>query len=122
MLGGKGVGRIAIHRLHDVDPATFGEAFTTRLQPAIAAAGGRVVATLATETAANTFPRLPVREHDPVFLWIARFPDEAAERAFTRRLDAAGGWRDGLADAVLPAFMQKPEVLRLVPSIPVPDA
>lgn len=122
MLGGDGLVRIAIHRLHDVDPAAFAEAFATRLQPAIAAAGGRVAAALATESAANTFPRLPVREHDPVFLWIARFPGEAAERAFTRRLNAASGWRDGLADAVLPAFMQKPEVLRLVPSIPVPDA
>jgi len=121
-LGGNGLIRIAIHRLRDVDPAAFEEAFATRLQPAIVAAGGRVTATLVTETAANTFPRLPVREHDPVFVWIARFPDEAAERAFTRRLNAASGWRDGLADAVLPAFMQKPEVLRLVPSIPVPDA
>lgn len=121
-IGGRGLVRIAIHRLRDVDPAAFAEAFAARLQPAIAAAGGRVTVTLVTETAPNDFPRLPVREKDPVFLWIAHFPDEAAERDFTRRLNAASGWRDGLADAVLPAFMQKPEVLRLVPSIPVPDA
>jgi quinol monooxygenase YgiN len=122
MLDRKGVIRIAIHRLRDVDPAAFAAAFAARLQPAIAAAGGRVAATLATEAAANTFPRLPVREHDPVFLWIALFPDEAAEHAFSRRLNAASGWRDGIAEAVLPAFMQKPETLRLVPSITVPDA
>jgi len=120
-LGDGGVVRIAIHRLRDVDPAAFGDVFTARMLPAITAAGGDVVATLSTETAANTFPRLPVREHDPVFLWITHFRDEAAERAFTRRLNATSGWRDGIADALLPAFMQKAEVLRLAPSIPVPD-
>lgn len=122
LFGGAGLVRIAIHRLHDVDPVAFEDAFAARLKPAIAAAGGRVVATLVTEMADNNFPRLPVREHDPIFLWIALFPDETAERAFSGRLAAASGWRDGLADAVLPAFMQKAEVLRLVPSITVPDA
>jgi hypothetical protein len=75
-----------------------------------------VLAPLITETAANSFPRLPVRENDPVFVWIARFPDEAAERAFSARLARTGGWRDGIAEALLPALMQKPEVLRLAPA------
>jgi quinol monooxygenase YgiN len=121
-LGGRGLVRIAIHRLHDVDWAAFDEAFTARLQPAIAVAGGRVAATLVTEMAANNFPLLPVREHDPVFVWIAHFPDEAAERAFSQRLNATSGWRDNIAEAVLPALMQKAEVLRLMPSIAVPNA
>jgi hypothetical protein len=121
-LGGKHLVRVAIHRLRGADPAAFASFFAERMEPAIAAAGGRVVATLTTETAANTFPRLPVREGDPVFLWMAPFADEAAERAFGEKLNAASGWRDGIADALLPALMQKPEVLRLVPSITVPDA
>jgi quinol monooxygenase YgiN len=121
-LGGRGVVRIAIHRLRDVDPGGFAAFFASRMQPAIEAAGARATATLTTEAAANNFPRLPVREHDPMFLWIAHFPDEAAERAFSRRWGATGGWRDGIADALLPALMQKPEVLRLTSSIPVPDA
>jgi hypothetical protein len=121
-LGGRGVVRIAIHRLRDVDLGAFAAFFANRMQPAIEAAGARVTATLTTEAAANNFPRLPVREHDPVFLWIAHFPDEAAERAFSRRWGATSGWRDGMADALLPALMQKPEVLRLTSSIPIPDA
>jgi hypothetical protein len=87
------------------------------MQPHIEKAGGHVLATLTTEAAANTFPRLPVREHDPVFAWIARFPDERAERAFTARLAGAAGWRDGVSEALLPALMQKPEVLRLAPAM-----
>lgn len=120
-MGGKGLVRVTIYRLRDVDPAAFAQLFAARIQPLIEAAGGHVVATMATEAAVNTFPRLPVREHDPVFLWIGRFSDEAAERAFTRKWAATRGWRDGIADAVLPALMQKPEVLRLTPSIPLPD-
>ena len=121
-IGDGQVVRITIYRLHDVDPEAFAHFFATRMQPLIEAAGVQVVATLATEAAANTFPRLPVREHDPVFLWIGRFSDEAAERAFTRKWAATSGWRDGIVDALLPALMQKPEVLRLVPSIGLPDA
>jgi len=121
-LGGKGVIRLAMHRMAGVDPMAFAAFFAQRMQPAIAAAGGQILATLVTQDAENNFPRLPVREHDPVFLWIARFRDEAAERAFSQRLHATGGWRDGIADALLPALMRKPEVLRLVSSIAVPDA
>jgi len=122
MGSGKGVVRIAINRLREVDPAGFEAFFNARMQPVIEAAGARVVATLTTEAAANTFPRLPVREHDPVFLWAGHFPDEAAERTFSRTWAAASGWRDGIADSLLPALMQKPEVLRLTPSIEIPDA
>jgi len=122
MLGGKGVVRIAIYRLRDVDSAAFTALFTARIQPAIQAAGARIMATFTTEATVNNFPRLPVREHDPVFLWIAHFPDMAAERAFDTAWSATSGWRDGIADALLPALMQKPEVLRLVSTIPLPDA
>jgi hypothetical protein len=121
-LSGKGVVRVAIHRLAGVDADSFAAFFAAKMSPVIAAAGGRVVATLTTETAANNFPRLPVREHDPVFLWVTYFQDESAERVFDRRLAAASGWRDGIAESLLPALMQKPEVLRLMPSITVPDA
>ena len=112
---GPGLLRVAIQRLRDVDPVIFAESFAHVVQPRIEAAGGRVMATLTTEAAANNFPRLPVREHDSVFLWIARFPDEVSERAFSRRLSSMTGWRDGVADTLLPALMQKPEVLRLAP-------
>jgi hypothetical protein len=118
-LGGHGVIRIAIHRLRDVEPAAFATFFRNVMKPRIEKAGARVLVTFATEGAANSFPRLPVREHDPVFAWVTRFPDEAAERVFSARLATTGGWRDGIADALLPALMQKPELLHLTPAAPV---
>lgn len=111
-----GLIRIAIHSLRGVDIAAFATFFEARMLPLIRAAGATALATLATESAPNNFPRLPVREHEPMFLWLAHFPDEAAERAFTLQLAQDGGWRDGIADALLPALMRKPEILRLAPS------
>jgi len=122
ILGGKGVVWVAIYRLREVDPEAFAAFFATRMRSAIEAAGARILATLTTETAANSFTRLPVREHDPVFLWVAHFRDVAAERDFARAWATFAGWRDGIADSLLPALMQKPEVLRLVPIIQAPDA
>jgi hypothetical protein len=121
-LRGKSVIRVTIYRLRSVEAVAFAAFFNSRMRPVIEAAGAHVAATLSTNNVENNFPRLPVREHDPVFMWIARFPDEAAERAFSRKWAATGSWRDGIADALLPALMQKPEVLRLTPSIQLPDA
>ena len=45
-------------------------------------AGATSVLTLITETAENTFPRLPVREGESVLVWLAAFPDaQSAEAA-----------------------------------------
>lgn len=108
--------RIAIQSLRGVDPAAFEAFFAATVQPRIIAAGGHVLATLTTETSANNFPRLPVREKDSVFVWLARFPDVGTERTFSRRLAEASGWRDDAGDALLPALMEKPEILRLSPT------
>jgi NIPSNAP len=45
---------------------------------AIAQTGGHVLAELVSEPAANTFPRLPVREGEDVAVWIAGCPDRTA--------------------------------------------
>jgi hypothetical protein len=121
-LGAEGLTQITIYRLRDVDPAAFAAFFESVMKPRIVKTGAQIVATLATESSANNFPRLPVREHDPVFLWIGHFPNEKAGREFNTLLATEGGWRDGIPDALLPALMQKPEVLRLVPSINLPAA
>jgi NIPSNAP len=42
---------------------------------AIGAAGGALVARYETAPTANNFPRLPVREGEPVAVWLARFGD-----------------------------------------------
>ncbi|MFG3442342.1 NIPSNAP family protein [Nonomuraea sp. NPDC047897] len=57
----------------------FAGFFADRVAPALAAAGTPPVACFETEDAENTFPALPVRTGERVFVWLARFggPAEA---------------------------------------------
>jgi len=50
-------------------------------------AGIDVLATYVSETSANNFPRLPVRENDRVFVWFAAFPDQASWEKNVANLD-----------------------------------
>jgi hypothetical protein len=105
------------HYLDDEDVADdFARFFAAAMAPTIAAAGGTIVATLATESARNNFPRLPVREDEPVFVWLCGFPDLGAYERFGMALRRCDDWRAGASPAILRQFMRKPEVLTLLPT------
>jgi quinol monooxygenase YgiN len=55
---------------------------------ALAATAASCLAALVTEPSENTYPRLPVREGDNVFVWLARFPGRAA---YERQVAALAG-------------------------------
>jgi len=93
----------------------FLDFFARELRPAFTAAGASIIASFVTETATNTFPRLPVREGEHVFAWFARFRDEAAHAAYRAALVAQPGWR-ALAVALGRQLQGPPEVLRLAPT------
>jgi hypothetical protein len=93
------------------EAASLARRFDDEVRPALARLGAPVLAQFLTEPARNTYPRLPVREGECVFVWFAAFVDAAAQAqhqlataadpavlAWTRRLDAA------------------PEILRLAPT------
>lgn len=105
-----------IYYLGPTAPALFAELFARALRPRLADLGVTPFATFATESAANSFPRLPVREGERVFIWLARWPDERAAAAFEARFAGLSGWRDAVPAAALPALMRKPERLRLAPT------
>jgi quinol monooxygenase YgiN len=88
--------------------AEFPSFYRREVEPALRDSGADVVASFATEHAANNFPRLPVREGEEVFVWISRFPDEAAHSSHAARLDLAGA----LADRI----DTPPETWRLTPT------
>lgn len=54
-------------------------------------AGAQVLAWWVTDTAANSFPRLPVREGERVLVWLASFPDLMVHAACLAAVQAAGG-------------------------------
>jgi hypothetical protein len=106
----------AIHYLDEALVPAFAAFFEARLRPPIEADGAPVLASFVTETSANSFPRLPVRSTDRVFVWFSRFESQAAEADFRARHGRRSGWRDGAPEALLPAFARKPEWLRLAPT------
>jgi hypothetical protein len=111
---------VTIYYLGSVDTAQFAEFFDRTVLPHLNISGVHPLATLAQNEVPNNFPRLPVREHDRVFLWIARWPSEADHDSFSTQLRAWSGWRDKAPEAVLPALARKPEQLRLKPTVRSP--
>lgn len=91
------------------------ELLRERLLPAARAAGAQLLAAYATEYAANNFPRLPVREGEHVFVWVAAFADADAYGRYRIALRDSAQWRD--AQAELAWHLSKPaEERRLVPA------
>jgi quinol monooxygenase YgiN len=104
-----------IHYLDDATTAPFAAFFEREVRHEVEAAGGRVLGAFATETSPNTFPQLPIREKDRVFVWFAK-PGAGGEAGFLDAWRRRSGWRDQAGEALLPAFMRKPEMLRLMPA------
>jgi len=104
-----------IHALGDVPAEAFADWFDAAVRPMLAWLGATEIVTLATETAPNDFPRLPIRP-ERVFAWFARWSDAEAEQAFAAAFASESGWRDGVPEALLPALVAKPERLRLAPT------
>ncbi|QNP42130.1 NIPSNAP family protein [Lysobacter terrestris] len=94
----------------------FAARFERELAPRLQAHGARIVARYVTDASANTFPRLPVREGERVFVWLARFDDVAALDAHLHALRGDAGWRDALASALLDELREPPELRRLLPT------
>lgn len=89
--------------------------FDTRLAPRLRAEGVEVLGSFVTETAANNFPRLPVREGERVFVWFARFDSAGALAAWESRRESLADWRRD--EAALRAMLAgPPTVLRLAPT------
>jgi hypothetical protein len=105
-----------LHYLEAAQVPAFVDFFEQVLRPRFEADGAKVLASFVSETAENSFPRLPVRSGEHVMVWFARFDDVRAQAAFAERRRRDSGWRDTAPESLLPAFMRKPEVLRLAPT------
>jgi hypothetical protein len=107
---------MTIYYLGDVNTTHFAEFFNCTMLPHLNVLGADPIAILASNELPNNFPRLPIRENDHVFLWMARWPNERIHQSFSAQLRAWSGWRDTAPKTVLPALMRKPEQLRLTPT------
>jgi len=96
--------------------AGFIEFFEKTVKPAVISSGATVLAYFVTEHSENTFPALPVREGENVFVWFARFNDPAAYERHIAALTQSPRWRDQISKELARRLKREPEILKLSPT------
>ncbi|RUV70941.1 MAG: NIPSNAP family protein [Mesorhizobium sp.] len=99
---------IKIHHLRPGAGADFASRFETDAIPTLAEFGARPLAAFVTEHAENSFPRLPVRSGENVFISVAAFDSADAHESVEAALAAAPAWQ-----ALLSRLARPTETLRL---------
>jgi hypothetical protein len=99
-------------------PATsdFITYFESKIQPELIETGASVMAHFITEDSPNTFPGLPVREGEHVFVWFAGFQSQESYRSHLAQLRESKLWNGEIANFLKRRLQGKPEVLRLSPT------
>ena len=94
----------------------FVQFFDKTMKPAVTGSGATVLAYFATEQGENTFPALPVREGENVFVWFARLNDPAAYERHIAALTQSPHWRDEISKELASRLKREPEILKLSPT------
>jgi hypothetical protein len=90
--------------------------FEHTLKPVIANTGATISAYFVTENSENTFPTLPVRAGENVFVWFSTFRDLAAYENYLAALSKSRRWRDEVSVELGRYLDKAPEVLKLSPT------
>jgi quinol monooxygenase YgiN len=98
-----------------VDP-NFVDIFERALKPILTEAGASVLAYFVTESSANTFPALPVREDEHVFVYFSGFREEAAYEDHAAAPARSSRWRSIVSGELARRLKGSPEVLKLSPT------
>jgi hypothetical protein len=100
------------------DPVTpdFINFFEHTLRPVAAGLGATISAYFVTENSENTFPALPVRAGENVFVWFSTFPNLAAYENYVAALSRSEQWRGEISTALTRYLERTPEVLKLSPT------
>jgi hypothetical protein len=74
------------------------------------------LACLQTEHAENTFPALPVRTRENVFVWLARFPSPAHLSSHLYQIDQSRDWQDRVLPSLTAMITGESQELQLAPT------
>jgi hypothetical protein len=108
---------VAIVYYFDAPPdADFVNFFEQTLKPAVTDTGASILAYFVTEDSENTFPMLPLREGENVFVWFSRFNDPAAYELHVAALARSPRWRDEISKELARRLKRAPEILKLSPT------
>ncbi|MFC4054903.1 NIPSNAP family protein [Actinomadura syzygii] len=96
--------------------AAFSAFFDAEVVPFLTEMGAAPIARFQTEASENTFPRLPVRTGENVFVWFSLFESAADRRAHLDLLARSPKWSDQILPALDRGSAAPLERLRLVPT------
>jgi hypothetical protein len=102
-----------IWRLWAEPDAAFAAAFEATVRPELEAAGLPVIGAYLPVREPNTFPALPVREGEKLFVWFTRAGSAQAYAAAVKRLEARPGWKAEVAPLLADRLESPPLVRRL---------
>ena len=94
----------------------FLDFFEGTLAPGLSRSGASILSYFVTEESANTYPALPVREGEQVFVWFSRFRDQAAYDEHVAALARDQQWHNQVWEPMLCRLKADPEVLKLAPT------
>lgn len=94
----------------------FVQFFDKTVKPTVIGSGATVLACFVTEHSENTFPALPVREGENVFVWFARFNEAPAYERHFAALTHFPRWQDEIARELARRLKREPEILKLSPT------
>jgi hypothetical protein len=97
-------------------PSDFINFFERTLKPVTTNLGATISAYFMTENSENTFPALPVRDGENVFVWFSTFQDSAAYENYEAALSQSERWRDEVSVGLTNYFYTAAEVLKLSPT------
>ena len=90
--------------------------FESTLRPMAESLGATISASFVTENSENTFPALPVRAGEKVFVWFSTFPDLAAYENYLTALSRSERWLREVSTALTRYLESAPKVLKLSPT------
>ena len=90
--------------------------FEHTLKPLALSLSATVPAYFVTENSENTFPALPVRAGENVFVWFSIFQNSAAYERYLAALSQSQRWRGEISDGLGHYLDRTPEVLKLSPT------
>jgi hypothetical protein len=94
----------------------FVQFFEQSIRLTVENAGASVLAYFVTDNSANNFPALPVREGENVFVWFARFSDQATYGLHKAMLPRSKRWADEISKELSQRIKGSAEILRLSPT------
>lgn len=111
-----GVLLATLYPLHHGGAEAFAAFFEQALVPLLWSANVPLMARFVSETARNAYPRLPVREGETVFAWLAPFANAARAAQALARIEEALDWTPAVAEPLWQRLRAPPQVLRLAPT------